>query len=198
MSDFEKLKLPASPGVRTKRDQVERWWALLAQRAMVCCVISTLVATACAAHPNVTEGIGPHWTDRIAEICRSTMGLEPGEAQFDFCVGSLTREVLGQIEASGMVAARQVCLDRRLAPGSPALAACELQTSRRMPTSETYQPFSTDVPVAPTSFFHTTPDEAFHRAQVSCAALGLEPISEAFASCVANLNASMQPEPSEG
>ena len=162
-------------------------------------VASILIAAGCAsAGPYDPEGIGAGQAERIGQICRQTMGLQPGEGQFDFCVGSLSRELRGQLQASALVASRQACLARGLPSGSPGLAECELQTSGSMPTPQAFQPSSMAAPAAASSFFHTTPDEAFHRAQASCAALGLEPVSDAFASCVANLNASMQPETPEG
>lgn len=63
---------------------------------------------------------------------------------------------------------------------------------------EVFEPAPDAAPPAPTPFFHTTPDEVFHRAQTSCATLGLEPVGDAFASCVANLDSSVQGETPEG
>ncbi len=141
---------------------------------------------------------GPDTAARIGQVCRETMGLEPGEAQYDFCVGTLSSQMQGRRQAYALVAARRSCLDRGMLAGSSALAQCELQTSENVPIGASLDASPAEVPRATSSFFRTTPDEAFHRAQASCAALGFDPIDDAFSSCVANLNASMQGETPEG
>ncbi len=41
------------------------------------------------------------------------------------------------------------------------------------------------------SYFYASPSETHHRMQLSCARLGLDPASGAFADCVAGLQASL-------
>ncbi len=166
--------------------------------ATVGVIASALLATACAAAgPSGSEGIGSPQVEQLGQVCRQVMGLEPGETQFDSCVGSLSRELRGQRQALQLMSARQACLGRGLPVGSADLAECELDMAGNMPASgHLHTPAA--LPRASTSFFRTTPGQAFRRAQTSCAALGLEPVSDAFASCVANLNASTQSETPEG
>ena len=167
-------------------------------RMMLGAVASALVASGgAAANPFDADGLGPRQAERIGQVCRQVMGFEPGETQFDSCAGSLSREYKGRLQASALIAARQACLVRGLPVGSAGLAECELQAPRSMPAAELPEP-APAAARARTSFFQATPREAFHRAQSACAALGLEPVSDAFASCVANVNSSAQPETPEG
>lgn len=105
------------------RDQITRRLLRVRASLMLSGVMSALIITGCAAAgPFDPEGLGPRQADRIGQICHQTMGLEPGEGQFDLCVGSLSRELRGEHQASALIAARRGCLGRGLPVGSPALA----------------------------------------------------------------------------
>ncbi len=198
MNDFRSNKTPRDLFGGPGRSSAPRRLRPVIVSATVGLVASALLATGpAAANPFGSEGIGPPQAEQAGEVCRRVMGLEPGETQFDSCVGSLSRDLRGQQEGLLLMVARQACLRRGLPVGSADLAECELDTARSMPASEHLHTSAT-LPRASTSFFRTTPGEAFQRAQSSCAALGLEPVSDAFASCVANLNASTRPETPEG
>ena len=119
--------------------------------------------------------------------------VRPGEEHYDICVESLSGSLRGVDYGLAIQDARRGCLDQGLSPGSPALAECTLRASETTPVRlGGQQAIDGQATAGPSkSYFAMSPREAFHRAQYACASLGLNPASEAFASCVANLRANL-------
>ena len=123
----------------------------------------------------------------VAGVCRSVMGLEPGQAQFEGCMESLGG-TLGRIGGDrAVVDARRACLDRGLTLGTASLAVCTVQgrgaTSARAPTLVD----ASTAPTAAKSWFYASNPERRQRERLACASLGLDPTGSAFDSCVAGL-----------
>ena len=136
--------------------------------------------------------LGSLTSTRADRICTNLVGLAVGSGQHEFCVRSLQRTAADADQASALVEARDRCLARGAASPS-ALALCELDTANASSPEYDPGPLPTIADQRVGSFFHTTQDVAFNREQQACAALGLEPVSSAFAGCVANLDASINP-----
>ncbi|HEY3888408.1 MAG TPA: hypothetical protein VGL73_07535 [Caulobacteraceae bacterium] len=123
-------------------------------------------ARAGSANPDAGQIVG------VGEICQTVIRLEPGGAQYEGCVLSLSNSlrVLGRDRA--LREAKVHCLDDGLKPG---LAECALQSTGAQPTS-------------PRSYFYAPQREIYRREQLSCTRLGFAPGDGAFANCVANLD----------
>jgi hypothetical protein len=123
----------------------------------------------------------------VAGVCRTVMGLESGEAQFEGCMESLGG-TLGHIGGErAVVDSRRACLDRGLALGTASLAICAVQ-GQNAPSART--PTLVDATTAPTaakSWFYASNRERRQRERLACASLGLDPTGSAFDSCVAGL-----------
>ncbi len=77
---------------------------------------------ALAVHGRATaDEPAPERLAQVRQICADTMRLQPMEAPFEACVGSLLKTL-----ADGDAARRetQACAERGLAPGSPNFALC--------------------------------------------------------------------------
>jgi hypothetical protein len=153
-------------------------------------------ASACAASPiyNPSE-LPADQLGQVADICQSVIGLQPGEEHFVRCLESLSASARGVEQGQAMQRAERDCLAERQPAGSPALAECVLQNSERAKASDPVPQFSridATRPVGRTkSYFYTSPRETFHREQLACARLGLDPAQAAFGSCVAGLEAGL-------
>lgn len=125
----------------------------------------------------------------VGEICRSTLGVTPGEAHYDACVDSLSATARNLGRGRGLVSAREACLQRGLSPDTPALSQCVLANRRAdaAPTGVSETAYAGTAP----SLFYASPSETHRREESSCAAMGLDPTTGAFVRCVANLQASL-------
>jgi hypothetical protein len=124
-------------------------------------------------------------------ICRSIIGLTPGEAQFAACVQSLSQSWRDLVHARGLADARARCRDKGLRPSTPELAECVLDSSE---TAADTAPnlLGSETTAAPArSYFGASPTETHRREERACAALGYNPATIGFASCLANLQSAL-------
>jgi hypothetical protein len=181
------------------------------------CVVTCMSMVACAsAAPFHPDPSGAGRSDRVAAICRNVMGLEPSEplvwgihtgvpdldtwtSHYRGCVFSLSSS-LARIDAQQAAhQAEQQCRSEGLEPGSPELAVCVLQSTRRTPNPTAASATAAGagppdrglaaVKTASGSFYSASTRELSRREELACAELGLEPSSGAFESCVRNLKA---------
>lgn len=162
-------------------------------------------ASAAAYNPS---GLSGAQLDRVTDICRSVMGLQsseplilgPGDARLTYgenhyqgCIASLSSSLQSIDDANAGAMLDRDCRAQGLAEGSPMLAECVLQSrrsghlfenARAMTATPVADTFSR---VAPGSFYSARPHEEGQREQAACAALGLNPITEGFDSCVRDL-----------
>jgi hypothetical protein len=135
--------------------------------------------------PQVASAASP---DLISSVCRSAMGLEPGQSQYQACLQSLADTARAMGKAQTLDQARSDCRARGLQNG-PDLAECELRDSwtRREPTLAS----AASQRPEPGSYFGETNTDHFRREQLSCARLGLNPASAAFDACVGDLRSAL-------
>jgi hypothetical protein len=150
---------------------------------------------------------------RIADICRTTVGLNPKESpvlgvylgsphldpevsHYQACVAGLSDSVQAATEGQIAVQADQTCRSKGFDAASAGLAECVLQSLRTMPAASTDQAIQkgaalvsqSDAPPVTQNFFYASPRETRRREELACARLGLEPPYGAFANCVKLLN----------
>ncbi|HEY1631421.1 MAG TPA: hypothetical protein VGF56_08895 [Rhizomicrobium sp.] len=134
------------------------------------------------------------------QICRSVIGVHPGESHFDGCTSSLS-DSLESISRGRVVAqARNACFAQGLKPGSADLSLCLLQAADttpdpaavKLPDIASMTAGIAADPQSTKSYFAVTPSTKFHREQQACAMLGFDPAFGAFANCVADLQGTLQ------
>src|SRR5579862_2599943 len=127
----------------------------------------------------------PHRTAALGRLCGATLGLEPGQSQYESCLESLGASADVVARGHALAQAREACLQ---GGGRAALAQCELDQSRRQALLR----IAIDASGGPRgAYFGAAPSERFREEQNACAGLGLDPAGQAFAECVANLQASL-------
>jgi hypothetical protein len=176
----------------------------------VCIVIVTGTA-ACAStsgHFN-PDHLGDVRLARVEGICQTVMGLSPTErltsgdwrgddnklsystSHYRGCVKSLSDSLLGKLDARAIRSADAQCRGEGDANGSPALALCDLNSTKHLAATQGAGSVPTSaavlLPAAATSFFLASPEETRQRERTACAALGIDPSGDAFGSCVENL-----------
>jgi hypothetical protein len=120
---------------------------------------------------------------QVVQICKTVIRVQPEEEHYEGCVDSLSASLSNVGQARALRRARDGCLDKGLAPASPELAECLLDDDA--PRS------GSTAAASSRSYVYASDDELHHREQLSCARLGFEPASGAFASCVADLAATL-------
>ena len=161
------------------------------------------------------DALGAAQLARVEDVCQNIMGLsssEPltsgywiGGERLDFwtshyrgCVLSLSDSLGGLAHTLAVSRARQDCQARGLKEGSPELALCILGALSEISPKASEQvdvrsvtPLDAQVPRAGKSFYSSSPRETVAHEQVACAALGLEPGTGAFTSCVRELDGTL-------
>jgi hypothetical protein len=173
------------------------------------CAAVVASAGACAVTTSVfnPDGLADVQLAHVTNVCQTVMGLSPkerliggewrsGGERLDYwtshyrgCVTSLSDSM---VRISDLQANRQAdsdCRARGYASGSSDLALC-VQASKGRPrtTPTANSPTTLSLPVASGSFFYARAAESRRREENACAAIGLEPGSADFNSCVKSLN----------
>jgi hypothetical protein len=157
--------------------------------AAIACVLAFAGAAGCAA-AGPSGGPSSDQASGVGQICRSTLGVEPGEAHYVGCVESLSASMNDLGRGRALARARGDCIDRGLRPDTPALAECVLHGSDA-PVMSARTVSQASEAGAPKSYFYTAPRDVYRREQLSCARLGLDPTSRAFGGCVAGLQSAL-------
>jgi hypothetical protein len=178
--------------------------------SLTCLLAAAAVAACAAAAPYNPDHLAAAQIDAVDGICQSVLGLSPAEGSngatlepanphltagtthFQGCIASLS-DSLRQAGASSTAAqADASCRARGLQSGSGELALCVL-AAMQTPASDAagaLHPAGSQAQGAPQAagpFFYASGRESVRREQLACAALGLEPPSEAFRGCVHGL-----------
>ena len=134
------------------------------------------------------------------QICRSVIGVQPGESQFEGCTSSLSDSLESISRGRAVAQARNACFAQGLKPGNADLSLCLLRAADTTPDPAAVKlpdiagmtaGIAAD-PQSSKSYFAVTPGMKFHREQQACAMLGFDPAFGAFASCVADLQSTLQ------
>lgn len=153
---------------------------------LACAVFSACVAAA----PMRTWGLDAAGAQRVGASCRTTMGLIPGNAWYNACADSLSRTLQSHAAAVDLAAAHEVCARRGLGAQTPELARCVIERSQSQtaarPIAVVAEQLSKAAPEGP-PFRSLTRAERLHREQLSCADLGLDPVTPEFNACVVSL-----------
>jgi hypothetical protein len=157
-------------------------------------VFALASAGACAAGAYDPDSLATAQRDRAGQICADVMRLSPGEEHYDSCVDTLSDSARSLGRGQALRAARGICLDRGLTPGSASWGECELRVADGRSDAASY-PMSSlgrmDGPAGAKSYFYASPHDVHRREALACARLGFDPADGAFASCVSGLQAAM-------
>jgi hypothetical protein len=188
------------------RNVISRLPALAAASA----AIAVLSTSACAAATPAfnPDGLQDAQLSGVAQVCQNVMGLSPserlvggewlGDSRLDYwtsryrgCVTSLSDSVQNAVESQAKANADRDCRAKGYATGSPDLALCVLQSARETRSADTAQVGSQQtaapLPTASGSLFYASAHERRQREELACAAVGIEPTSDAFKGCVNDL-----------
>ena len=167
--------------------------------------VITALAAGCA-----TSSLGHYGLDAdnallVQHACSDIMGLRAG-AEFEACTGSLAGSVLSMKEADVLARADQFCTGQGMERGTSELAKCtvsfkwqamqaatsSLEASGAGPSEARTNASVSQADELPRKYYHhMTHSEQDHRAELSCAQLGLHPAWESFRQCVSNLKFSL-------
>ena len=159
-----------------------RLWAGCAAWVAVLAVATGGCASAVTYNPG---HVPPAAMARIEQACAMVAGLPNGSVyDLNVCEESLSRSLAARLKSDALLATRQACLARGLAPGSAALSDCELDSRGEVAAAAAPQMAATDLTPRP----HASRREREERA---CAAIGFEPTGAGFGQCVADLHAEL-------
>ena len=172
----------------------------LTLRALLVGVLASVaLAGDSTAGPFNPDRLAPDQILRVGQICTSVIGVQPGEEHYDSCVASLSTSVRRRTRARALQSARSDCGAKGLTPDTPGMAECVLRSSasgQRSASSATQgsaiDPSGGRPEAVPAkSYFAASPGEMLDRERLSCAELGLDPTTSAFASCVSDLRSAL-------
>ncbi|MBN9588053.1 MAG: hypothetical protein J0G99_03505 [Alphaproteobacteria bacterium] len=133
----------------------------------------------------------------VGATCAKVMRLDPGEAEYEGCVSDLSDVVVAQLQYAREIRAYRTCGESGLKRHTAEFSRCVLkqeddQQAARPNGSGTALQFNVaDVKSAddnPRDYYTANFDLRRRREEYACAQTGLEPGSEAFATCANNLD----------
>ena len=142
-------------------------------------------AQAAPAAPNAEASSG------VADICRSVMGTDPGTSQQGACVDALSHSVRRLSDAGTHADARRACEANGVRTDDPAFDRCMVQRSHGARGEGPPARVQATSGRAAGPYSHASPSEIRYRERLACASLGLAPDTQAYASCVANLDSAL-------
>jgi hypothetical protein len=167
----------------------------MVRRLAACAAAGAFVVTPCAmARAAHAEAPGDRQRARLGEICVSSLGVRPGQAQQAGCIDSLAQSLQDLGRGDALWTARDACLGQGLTPGSSDLSVCTLRSAKSdqgglavtLPREA-----AAPVPGGAKPYAYASNQDRFAREQLACAEIGLQPVSGAFDSCVASLAAAL-------
>jgi hypothetical protein len=172
---------------------------------------AVLGISACAAATPVfnPDGLQEAQFSRVAEVCQNVMGLSPSErliggnwlgnsrldywtSRYQGCVTSLSDSVQSVGDIQTKQQADRACRAKGYADGSPDLALCVLRSARQARSEGAQQAHvsrqsAEPLPSASGSLFYASAHDRRQREELACAAVGIEPLGDAFNACVNDL-----------
>ena len=91
---------------------------------------SSLVLAACAINPADAQSSTPVRTAQVRQVCATTMGLNPANADYDMCVSSLLQTTAGLDQAALVQRDRNACMQHGLQPNTPEFALCVVDAGK--------------------------------------------------------------------
>jgi hypothetical protein len=130
---------------------------------------------------------------QISDVCQTVVGVEPSEARYYACVGALSDSAKNLGRGRALQQARSDCLGRGYGAGSPDLDVCTVQSAdhERPRAQDTAMSRPMEEPGLAKSYAYVPQREVHRREELSCARMGMDPSSGAFASCVAGLDSAL-------
>jgi hypothetical protein len=166
-------------------------WRRVTATAAAVALATAGCATGAMARPYNPDNLGSDQLAHIGAICETVMRVHPNEAHYDGCVMSLSDSAHNQGGGLALLQAHDDCRQKGLQPNTPELATCVLQSeeagSAQPSALRIGSPSNLQMPGGSKSYSFVSSRDRFRREQLSCALLGLDPVHDAFAGCVANL-----------
>jgi hypothetical protein len=149
-----------------------------------------LGTTGCAAQAGGLQTLSTAKQAQAGALCRSVLGIDPAFRRYQDCAASLAQSAARLDQAHALQTARNACLAKGAGADPGGLPECELKMV------STVGPAVSERPAAPTeapvkSYAYASWREIRQREQLACARLGLEPIQQDFADCVASLDVAL-------
>jgi hypothetical protein len=169
--------------------------------------VSMNLASCASAPPYDPNHLSADQLSLVGKVCHTVMGFEPSEALTDNlwpgnpdtaastnsyrgCIATLSNSLKRAAAARASRQAEQGCLSKGLATDSSDFALCVL-TAEETPPPETQIRLAslTDTPllISMTPAYPRHVHAAARKEQLACAAIGLDPIEDAFSGCVQGL-----------
>lgn len=148
------------------------------------------LAAACATGPSVAAEASPPQLELVKAACTRIVRLEQGQAQWDGCVSDLSTMVAYLNQNRQMFDTKRACLAAGLKPETPGFSDCLLNREDGVRSA---RPAFMDASLVQASdsdsrsYFSAPFDLRRSREKHACAAIGVEPGSGGFVSCVNNL-----------
>jgi hypothetical protein len=124
-------------------------------------------------------------------ICRSVMGTGPGTSQEGACVDALSHSVRRLSDSGTHADARRACEANGVRTDDPAFDRCVVQRIHGTRGDGPPARVQATSGRAAGPYSHASPSEIRYRERLACASIGLDPDTQAYASCVANLDSAM-------
>jgi len=150
-----------------------------------------------------TPTLAPEQTSLVQATCDHVMGLTHSGVYRDLCRESLSQSLARKLEVEALAGSYDDCRHQGLSEGSAAFSTCMLDRQARSPMPVTRTAglttaslaYDTNSPENTKGYFDVDNRVHWRREQYSCAQLGLTPGTGAFGQCVADLDASLFPNP---
>jgi hypothetical protein len=162
---------------------------------LACALAFTGIAASAAAgpYPYNPDRLDQAQLGQIGRACQAVVGVQPPESRYFACVGSLSDSARNVDRGRALHQAQNDCLTKGFRPGSPDLDVCVVQSARDggAPRPELAMSRPMEEPGLSKTYPYASQREVHRREELSCARLGLDPASSAFASCVGGLDSAL-------
>jgi hypothetical protein len=156
-------------------------------------IVGLAACATASPYPYNPERLADGQAGRIGQVCQSVIGVQPPEARYFACIGSLSDSARNLGRGRALQQAREDCEARGLRPGSAGLAVCVVQSAGDGRTSapEISTDSSMPAPGLAKTYPYASQRDVHRREELSCARLGLDPAGGAFANCVGGLDSAL-------
>ena len=179
--------LPCAHAKTARRDRKLSVLSLGAATILGAAILGT---TGCAAEAGGLQSLSTATQTQAGELCRSVLGIDPAFRRYQDCAVSLAQSAARLDQAHALQAARNACLAKGASAGPGGLPECELKMASAVRPVVSERPAAAaEAPVK--SYAYASWREIRQREQLACARLGLEPIQQDFADCVASLDVAL-------
>ncbi len=169
------------------------WIRSVAASVSALAVVGVAACATAGPYPYNPDRLASTQVGEIGRVCQTVVGVQPSEARYFACVGSLSDSARNIGRGRALQQARNGCMAKGLRPGSPDLDICVVESTGSASASVPDLAMSRrmEEPGVSKTYPYASQREVHRREELSCARLGLDPAGEAFASCVGGLDSAL-------